>query len=376
MTPLRDLTGGRPNIPIAVVTSPLHELVMVGWVLSDKENLEGHEHGSDLFDAVRSRLTADELAVLERASVAGGALWLSMHAVLSDLGETAIGVDGERGDPAAAIEELARLLETGPAERVRTAVLAMLPCETGNDVAAAAAGDSEALDRVAARVVDLHPEKRDMVGEIRTLLSLAGDELATLGAAAVRALGNAALDHLERVSPALIRSAADARTLAITTPAERVVEQVTKGIEYQVRPGIDQIRLVPSAAVRPWSLLLEDGSTQVFVYPVDEELLGDPDTPPAWLISVYKALADERRLRILRRISGGGASFAELVDHLDLAKSTVHHHIGILRSAGLVRVTIDSGKDTIYRLRAGVLPDAEQRLAHYLTESHTQGDTT
>jgi DNA-binding transcriptional ArsR family regulator len=366
VTQLRDLTGGRPNIPIEVSASQLYELAVVGWVLSDKDTCNAHEQGAQLFDALRSALPPDDVELIERMSAAGGALWLGLFSIVEELLEDS-SLDADRD---VGIEELVSFLEHEPPDRIRMAMLSMLPHDNPGELDAAASGDADALNAVAKCVTDRHPAKEQMVDELRTILAMESSELIADTLAAVRALGSAAASHLERVTPGLRRSAEDARSLALTAPGERVVEKVTKGVEYQVRPGIDQIRLIPSAGVRPWSLMLEDGSTQIFVYPVGEELLGDPDTPPSGLVAVYKALADDRRLRILRRAAGGGVTFAELVEHLDLAKSTVHHHIGILRSAGLVRVTIGDGKETTYRLRAEVLPDTEQRLAHYLTEGH------
>ena len=55
----------------------------------------------------------------------------------------------------------------------------------------------------------------------------------------------------------------------------------------------------------------------------------------------------------------------EVAEHVDLAKSTAHHHLRILRSAGLVRVTIGKTKD--YSLRTDRVPEAGRLLDAYLT---------
>ena len=49
-----------------------------------------------------------------------------------------------------------------------------------------------------------------------------------------------------------------------------------------------------------------------------------------------RALGDERRVRILRRLVAGEASLGELAETAGLAKSTAHHHLAHLRAAGLV----------------------------------------
>jgi DNA-binding transcriptional ArsR family regulator len=88
------------------------------------------------------------------------------------------------------------------------------------------------------------------------------------------------------------------------------------------------------------------------------------------VVRLYKALSDEKRLRILRRLSEGETSLDELTDMLGLTKSTVHHHIGLLRGAGLIRIRLPSeegtGKHRVYALREQVLGDAASFLDSYL----------
>ena len=107
----------------------------------------------------------------------------------------------------------------------------------------------------------------------------------------------------------------------------------------------------------------------------DEFVDPDPEAAPSWLVRTYKALSDERRLRILRRLSEGETSLDELTKLLGLSKSTVHHHIGILRAAGLVRVQIPSertkkhDKTTRYSLREQPLDMAGDFLDTYIRRS-------
>jgi len=54
------------------------------------------------------------------------------------------------------------------------------------------------------------------------------------------------------------------------------------------------------------------------------------------LVSVFKALADEPRVRILAALVGGELCVCQLVELLGLATSTVSKHVTILRQAGLV----------------------------------------
>ena len=115
--------------------------------------------------------------------------------------------------------------------------------------------------------------------------------------------------------------------------------------------------------------MLEDRGARIFVYSVgDEHIIADPDAPSVWMVSVYKALADERRLRVLRRLAESPTSLTDLATHIGVAKSTMHHHVGILRRAGMVRVSVGDLKEPgMYSLRREVMPELDRMFATYLT---------
>jgi DNA-binding transcriptional ArsR family regulator len=95
------------------------------------------------------------------------------------------------------------------------------------------------------------------------------------------------------------------------------------------------------------------------------------------MVRTYKALSDERRLRILRRLREGDTSLDELTKMLGLSKSTVHHHMSILRAAGLIRIhvsTKESSKKRIYSLRDQALQDATGSLDSYLNPTFQGAD--
>jgi len=167
------------------------------------------------------------------------------------------------------------------------------------------------------------------------------------------------------IASVLDRDADHKRSLGRRMDPEQLVEKATNGFHVAARSGLDGVVLVPSVVLRPWVLVAERGGKRIFCYSVAEENMGvDPDAPPSWLVAFYKALGDERRLTILRRLAEGPAGFGDLVELLDLAKSTVHHHIRQLRSAGLVRVTM--GEEHMYSLRTGSVPEAARLLEGFL----------
>ena len=70
---------------------------------------------------------------------------------------------------------------------------------------------------------------------------------------------------------------------------------------------------------------------------------------------------------MLRALANSGATLQELADRFGLPKSTAHHHLAILRSAGLVRVTSDETHR--YSVRRDVIPEAAGLLDAYLGET-------
>lgn len=52
--------------------------------------------------------------------------------------------------------------------------------------------------------------------------------------------------------------------------------------------------------------------------------------------ALFRALADETRLALVRTLLGGGRSVSELCEGLGLRQSLASRHLGILRSMGMV----------------------------------------
>jgi DNA-binding transcriptional ArsR family regulator len=139
----------------------------------------------------------------------------------------------------------------------------------------------------------------------------------------------------------------------------RLIEQATNGITYEQEPGITSAVLIPSVINRPWVTISEAGTEKYFFYPAAKP--GEP--PERRLATVYNALGDQTRLRIVKRLAQGPAGLTELAEELGLAKSTVHQHIVVLRDARIVQILLGAAKGN--RL-ADDRPDLEQLLKNYL----------
>ncbi len=75
------------------------------------------------------------------------------------------------------------------------------------------------------------------------------------------------------------------------------------------------------------------------------------------ILDIFKALADEGRLRILRAIDQAELSVAELVQALDMPQSTVSRHLKPMREAGLVASRRDG--TSVYYNRGPLFGDAD-----------------
>lgn len=172
-----------------------------------------------------------------------------------------------------------------------------------------------------------------------------------------------------QLMPILQRDAEAKRMLARELPFDRFVEVATNGVQYVSRPDIDRLVLVPSFVNRPWVSFAEWHGAALMVYPVaDESVVAESDAPPLRLIRLTKALADEKRLRILRALAEKPSTLMELAEQFEVPKTSMHHHMITLRSAGLVTVT-SVLKDKTYRLRNDVLPGLATMLAGYIAGS-------
>jgi DNA-binding transcriptional ArsR family regulator len=73
--------------------------------------------------------------------------------------------------------------------------------------------------------------------------------------------------------------------------------------------------------------------------------------------SVFKALSDPTRRRVLQLLRAGPLGAGEISDQFDVSKPTMSAHFAVLKEADLVH-TEKAGKAVIYHLKLSVLEDA------------------
>jgi predicted transcriptional regulator len=91
------------------------------------------------------------------------------------------------------------------------------------------------------------------------------------------------------------------------------------------------------------------------------------------LLSFFKALSDENRLKIVGLLAQQPYSVEKLSEALGVSVSTTSHHLSRLAKAGLVSVQVD-GHYYIYSLNTGALQAKAQRLLHEETLPKLSGD--
>ncbi len=241
--------------------------------------------------------------------------------------------------------------------------------------AAAAAGEWEAIDALLDSKPFSSQSKKAWRETLRGLLEMDPNGTREVLASIMRAFQDAGFDKFEQeFRPYIESDHAAKKAMSNRLSAQRLVEIASNGVSIEERNSDTPVILMPSMVARPWVVLSESPGTYIMAYPVsDRTLSSDPDTPPAWLVTLHKALGDEKRLRILRRLARSDASLVELVAELDMAKSTLHHHMMLLRAAGLIKVHV--GENKRYSLRDETLPEAATYLNHYIHPSPEHEET-
>jgi DNA-binding transcriptional ArsR family regulator len=235
----------------------------------------------------------------------------------------------------------------------------------------AAQGDAEAIREVAAKHFPRDRMRREaLIG----LLACEPEETrGRLLALMQRWYEESFREREPAILPILERAARVTRELGRALSLEQLVETATNGIAFRPWPGLAWVALTPTFVMRPWMIEVAQEDSAIVCYPAgDESLVEHPEGPPARLVRLHQALGDERRLRILRHLTNEQVGFQELSNALGVPKSSLHYHLGILRSAGLLRVSIEP-RGTLYGLRREALTGMAESLLDYLEDGETAG---
>jgi DNA-binding transcriptional ArsR family regulator len=264
-------------------------------------------------------------AVIAQTGDVTGELWLHLLATAAtDL----------PGEPDA--DAVASWLAGEDPRRLRRAVIgadvpAWRQVVPGEVLDAAAAGQPDAVARLLAN-------ERHYSGRAAAALTVLGPldptETRRRLVAAFRHVRGALTDRLADELLAAQRAFVRERVPAEAADPVSVLDQLAGGFAWQPEEGIRRLVVVPHLAAAPRLLLTQHHDARVVGVPVPTgrgSLAG--------LGAAFAAVGDEHRLRILQLLSHEQLGVSEVARRLGIAKSTAHHHLAMLRQAGLIRLT-------------------------------------
>ena len=341
--------------PVTVDAAPAYEMLMSAVTALDTADADTFEVGPEWIAEVRARAGDELLDRLESASLGDPDSYIHLLPLAYD-------TPAPRDVPAF----LAHLRATEPDE-IRLHLVQYYARETRRMtpaavIRAAVRGDPDAR---AEFLRTSHPDWEPWTRYLEAVLDADGERLkadlvGALEAWAETVWGPESLT----IVPILERDVEAKREMLRELPMEQFIETATNGVEFVPRPGIERVVMVPSFVNRPLVSFTEFGEVLLIVYPVaDESVSAFSDSPPLRLVRLSKALGDEKRLRILRALAEGEKTLMELAEMFGAAKTTMHHHMIILRSAGLISVGVGTKR---YRLRRETVPDVGALLSGYL----------
>ena len=351
----------RSAVSISVKYSSAVDLLLSLWIIAETEcgtPLGDLDVEDDFFNGILDDLTPETRAKL--APMPSGGTWISLVTLLPEAG------DGQTID-----EFLTFLAGYDPIDLRQKMIILYQDFDEDERqiVADAAEGLPGAVDRLLDLSAFSSAEAKAWRETLRYLLELEPAETARILVSTLTEIHEQAFkEHEAEFRQYLEEDYKAKRSMARRLSPERLVEIASDGISIEDRHVATPVDLMPSLVSRPWVVLAEATDLLIMPYPVsDRTLSSDPDAPPQWLVKLHKALGDERRLRILRRPAQSDAGLVELATEADVAKSTMHHHMMMLRAAGLVKVHM--GGDKRYSLRHETLPEAATYLNHYIHRS-------
>jgi DNA-binding transcriptional ArsR family regulator len=348
-------TGRDPAFPgVRIESGPAFELVAELAAFTSGPARGSLESGKTWIREVRALAGPDLIRRVERVG----------FAVFVELATIALEADPPRG-----VDDLMRAIDAMDAEAFRRRLLgadSAMPRSmvTAGAFARARGGDPTARTELET-VFGVHRAGRLV---IRWLLDAAAPQLKADMRATVADWGARVSIRLTASSMAAIERDAAARKEQLLSGSGRdVLASATRGVSYDAPPWISAIAIVPTVAMRPYIVPVELRETVVFVCSVaDEAFEADPSAPPPRLVKVAAALGDERRLRILRLLRDEPLTASEIADRMGVDRTSLHHHLGILRSAGLLAIRDEGVGGWRYALREDGLDHVGSELVSYL----------
>lgn len=221
-------------------------------------------------------------------------------------------------------------------------------------------GSEEALQQLQKRTAE-HPF---LPAYLAFIFNVSAEELKNQLIEVMAGWYNAVVEpNREKLQSILQRDQASKEQMLTRMEADQFVEWATDGVSYPPEPSVHKVILIPHYIYRPWNIEADLEGVKVFYYAVANESIADDNefAPNKLMVQRFKALGDETRLKMLKMIKENNMSLQELTNQLDLGKTTVHHHLKILKSARLVSQSANE-----YKIEMSALEELPVALASYL----------
>jgi DNA-binding transcriptional ArsR family regulator len=165
------------------------------------------------------------------------------------------------------------------------------------------------------------------------------------------------------LSTVLHEHAVAARAELAKSTGSSFLAKITGGVRYEPA-GLDRVIAVPSLHVSPVIVVIDGLNQHVILYP-------PRDPAPAAdasrrLLELSRAVGDKTRVTILSELRQGERTAVDLAGALRVPRTTLLHHLALLRSAGLIHVTVTPGDATVYRLRPDGLHELSRLAATFM----------
>ncbi|MFJ7954575.1 ArsR family transcriptional regulator [Lysinibacillus sp. NPDC096418] len=165
------------------------------------------------------------------------------------------------------------------------------------------------------------------------------------------------IDIEEMISPILTHNIKNVVLASLNEHPFSEIETITQGFNIE-NLRVTEVVLAPTWHFRPLSLIDIFNEKAVLTYPClmsvrDETLL------------ITKALAEDKRLQILSSMKEESKTFTELVQLMGMTKGNIHHHLLLLRSAGLLRITPTRQDYFLYNFRHCRVNDLSNLLLNF-----------
>jgi len=134
------------------------------------------------------------------------------------------------------------------------------------------------------------------------------------------------------------------------------LERTIGGLHYDPA-GLDRVLAVPSLRVAPVIVVVDGRERSIVLHPAAGRTAGTGSADR--LLELSRAVGDRTRMRLLSTLRQGEMTAVALAESMGAPRTTLLHHLAILRSAGIVAVSVTPGNATLYRLR----PDGFEELS-------------